>query len=129
MDDAQRHPLILVVEPSPTLQKIIEFTFTREGGQTIIYNEPMQVLKAIHQNAFPIPDIAFVDLTPNKKSYHLIRFLKSHSQFKHVSIVAVSRKDSLLSRLRARWAGAIAYLPKPIMTEQLIATAIIHSQH
>lgn len=129
MDTPQKHPLVLVVEPSPTLQKIIEVTFNRVGGQTILYNEPIQVLRAIRQNHFPIPDIAFVDLTANKKSYHLIRTLKSRFPFTRLAIVAVSLKDSPLPRLRARYAGAIAYLPKPFTTEQLIAAAMTHSQH
>jgi DNA-binding response OmpR family regulator len=128
MDSPQKHPLVLVVEPSPTLQKIIKLTFDREGGQTILYQEPEQVLRVIRQNPFPRPDIAFVELTA-RKSYRLIRILKSRQEWKRLAIVAVSLKDSRFSRLKARCAGAIAYLPKPFTTAQLVACAMNHSQH
>ncbi|HEY7414088.1 MAG TPA: response regulator [Ktedonobacteraceae bacterium] len=128
MDSSPKHPLVLVVEPSPTLQKIIKFTFDREGGQTILYHEPEHVLRVFRQNPFPIPDIAFIDLT-TKKSYRLIRVLKSRQEWKRLAIVALSSRDSHLSRLKARCAGAIAYLPKPFTTAQLVACAMNHSRH
>lgn len=127
MDMTHMHPLVLVVEPSPTLQKIIEITFKRAGGQTILYNEPLQVLRVIREGQILRPDIAFIDLLSDKKSYHLIRSLKS--RFNHLAIVALSGKDSSVSRLKAQCAGAVVYLPKPFTTEQLIAVAMIHAQH
>lgn len=127
MDSPHKHPRILVVEPSPALRKIIEITFNRAGGQTILYSEPLEVVKAMDKKQLSMPDIAFIDLTPNKKSYHLIRMLRS--EWKGLAVVAFSRKDSPISRLRARCAGVIVYLPKPFTTEQLIASAMIHAQH
>lgn len=128
MNSSPQRPLVLVVEASPTLQEIIKVTFDREGGQTILYHEPEQVLRVIRQNPFPRPDIAFIDLTA-KKSYHLMRVLKSRQKWKRLAIIAVSGRESCLSRLKARCAGAVAYLPKPFTTAQLVACAMIHSQH
>lgn len=128
MDSSPKHPLVLVVEPSPTLRKIFKITFDRAGGQTLIYHEPEQVLRVIRQNPFPRPDIAFIELT-TRKSHRLMHVLKSRREGKRLAIVAVSVRDSRLSRLRARCAGAVAYLPKPFTIAQLVACAMNHSQH
>ena len=129
MNLTQKHPLVLVVEPSPALQKIIEVTFNRAGGQTILYNDPIQALRAIRQKHFPLPDIAFVDLTPKKKSYQLIRALKSRFRSQPLPVIAIAQNDRLLFRLKAQCAGATAFLPKPFTMEQLLATAVLYSQH
>jgi twitching motility two-component system response regulator PilG len=133
MDIPHKHPLVLVVEPSPTLRKILEITLERAGGQTMLYSEPLQVLRAMREFRWPIlPDLAFIDLTTSRQSYRLIRVLKSHPRLKHLAIVAVAPKgqcNDCLSRVRARWAGAIAYLPRPWTMEQILAIAIRYSPH
>lgn len=130
MDTTRRHPLVLVVDPSPTLRKIMELVFNREGGEVIQYSDPVQVLKAARASNLPVPDIAFVHLTfSNLSAYYCIRYLKSHSPFKRIAIIAISKHDSCFFRLLAKFAGTIAYLPKPFTTAQLYMLALEHSQH
>ncbi len=130
MDTTRKHPLVLVVDPSPTLRKIMELVFSREGGEVLQYSDPVQVLKAARASNLPVPDIAFVNLTlSNLSAYYCIWHLKSHPAFKRMAIIAISKHNSGLFRLIAKLAGAIAYLPKPFTTAQLYTLVLEHSQH
>ncbi len=64
----------------------------------------------------------FVDLVlPQMDGYEVIRRLRAKPEFKAIPIVAISGRDSILHRLKARLAGANDYVTKPFKTEHIIA--------
>jgi CheY-like chemotaxis protein len=125
-----KRPLIWVLDDSATVRMIIEITLSRKGAEVVGYEDPVQLLRAMKQDHCPVPDVIFVDvLLPKMSGYSLIMQLRSQPHLDGVAIIAVPRLDGVLPRLKARLAGANAYLPKPFTSEQLIDMVIVHSPH
>jgi twitching motility two-component system response regulator PilG len=130
MNTPAHHPLVLVIDDSAVVRKIIEIILRREGGQVISYSDPVEAMRDLTEQRVPLPDVALVDLLlPKMDGYDLIRRMRAHSQNHPLAIIAVSRLDGVRPRLLARLAGANAYLTKPFTPKQLIDLVMEYSPH
>jgi twitching motility two-component system response regulator PilG len=114
---------IVVIDDSPTIRKILEIALSREGYQVQMFSDSVSATKAILvKGDIPMPDVLIVDLQlPHISGYELIRLFRKHHQGKLVPIILISQVDGVIERLKARLAGAAAYLPKPLKTQDVIA--------
>lgn len=116
---------ILIIDDSPTirelytiwLQKELEVSVTAYGGDLVA--ELRQLLRSQEQY-----NLIFVDIIlPHINGLKVIKRLRKESRFRHVPIIAISRRDGRWDRLLALLAGAQEYVIKPIALEQLVALA------
>ena len=122
MDTAPKQTLVVVIDDSPTICKILETCLRRAGHQAVSYPDPVQALQAIFRGEVARPDVLFVDLVlPQMDGYEVIQRLRAKAEFKAVPIVAISGRDSMLARLKARLAGANDYVTKPFQTQHIVA--------
>lgn len=114
--------LVMVIDDSPTVRKIVEVTLRREGFDVISYADGIQALRAVTtQQLNRIPDLVILDLDlPKMHGYEIARYLKAKPPWNQMVIVILSKNDSVLDRFKARLLGVQAYLTKPFKTQLIV---------
>ena len=81
---AAKPPTVLVVDDSPTVQKIVSVTLSRHGYNVEVTSNAMQALAKL--NDF-IPDIIFLDINlPHMDGYQLCKIIKGNDLTKEVPV-------------------------------------------
>ena len=62
MDTTPKQTLVVIIDDSPTICKILETCLQREGHQAVSYLNPVQALQALLRGEVARPDVLFVDL-------------------------------------------------------------------
>jgi twitching motility two-component system response regulator PilG len=117
-----QHRLILVIDDSATVRKIIETCLGREGFEVIGFEDGIEAMRWLGQPSARVPDLVFLDIgLPKMDGYEVARRLKSKPEFARTVFVILSRRDGVLDRLKGRLAGAREYMTKPFKTQDIIA--------
>ena len=100
--------LVMIVDDSPTVRKIIETSLRREGFESVSYSDGIEALRAItEQRMRHIPDLVILDIgLPKMDGYEFARRLKTKPQFNNTVIVMLTSRDRVIDRLKGRLAGA-----------------------
>jgi twitching motility two-component system response regulator PilG len=115
-------PLILAIDDSVTVRKILETCLTREGFDVQCFPDGVEAMRWFAQPQKRIPDLVLLDIgLPKLDGYEVARRLKSKPQFNRTIIIMISRRDGMIDKLKARLVGAKEYLSKPLKTQDLIA--------
>jgi DNA-binding response OmpR family regulator len=116
----------MIVEDSRALRKVMEVLLHREEIDAESYTDGYTALRAMQAPNHPVPAVVLLDLglpVVNQMlidGYTFARLLRAQPRFDSTAIIVLSGHDDVLTRVRARIAGANAYLPKPFKTQQLI---------
>ena len=117
--DTVSKPTILVVDDSPTVQKIVSVTLSRHGYQVEVSSNAMQALAKL--NEF-IPDIIFLDINlPHMDGYQLCKIIKGNELTKEVPVIMLSGKDGIIDKMRGKLVGATDYITKPFEPNSLVS--------
>jgi twitching motility two-component system response regulator PilG len=111
--------LIMVIDDSLTMRKIVEVSLKREGYAVVSFEDGVQALRALINQELPrIPDLIILDIDlPKINGYDIARYLRSKPAWKKTTIVILSRHDKMLDRFKAKLAGVNVYLTKPFNTQ------------
>jgi twitching motility two-component system response regulator PilG len=113
--------LVMVIDDSPTVRKIVETCLKREGFAVAAFADGIEALQSLTHPQARIPDLVVLDIgLPKMDGYEIARRLKTKSQFSNTIIIMLSRRDGIIDRLKGRLAGAREYLIKPFKTQDLI---------
>ncbi|QBD75088.1 response regulator [Ktedonosporobacter rubrisoli] len=116
--------LILVIDDSATTRKIVAFCLACAGYQVVAFSDGYEALRWLLRTEEQLPALLFLDLVlPRMNGYQIAHFLKEHPRFAGITIVIIARRCGLVDKLKARLAGASAYLSKPLRTQDIIAHA------
>jgi twitching motility two-component system response regulator PilG len=116
---AAKPPTVLVVDDSPTVQKIVSVTLSRHGYNVEVTSNAMQALAKL--NDF-IPDIIFLDINlPHMDGYQLCKIIKGNDLTKEVPVVMLSGKDGFFDKMRGKMVGATDYITKPFEPSTLVS--------
>jgi CheY-like chemotaxis protein len=117
---------VMIVEDSRAIRKILEVMLRREEIEAESYGDAYTALQTLQDLNHPIPAVVLLDLglpAVNQitiDGYTFARLLRTQPRFDATAIIVLSGHDDMLTRLRARHAGARAYLSKPFKTQQVI---------
>ncbi|NIP38663.1 MAG: response regulator, partial [Candidatus Dadabacteria bacterium] len=118
---ASPKPTVLLVDDSPTVQKIVSVTLSRQGYQVEVSSNAMQALAKLNEL---IPDIIFLDINlPHMDGYQLCKIIKGNELTKEVPVIMLSGKDGFFDKMRGKMVGATDYITKPFEPNSLV-TAI-----
>ncbi len=127
--------LVMIIDDSLTVRKIIETSLRREGFAFASYSDGIEALKALAEGRQAVPDLVILDVgldlvildvgLPKMDGYEIARRLKTKQYFSNTVIIMLSRRDGVIDRLKGRLAGAKDYLTKPFRTQDVIS--VIHS--
>jgi twitching motility two-component system response regulator PilG len=115
--------LVMIVEDSQTVRKIIETSLRREGFDYVSFVDGIDAMRAITERKLPqIPDLVVLDIgLPKMDGYEFARRLKTKPEFNHTVIIMLTNRDGVIDRLKGRLAGAKEYITKPFKTQDVIA--------
>jgi twitching motility two-component system response regulator PilG len=109
--------VILVVDDSPTIQKVVSVTLEAHGHEVVTASDGMEALSKLRTIK---PDLVLLDITmPHMDGYQLCKILRSNDLTRQVPIVMLSGKDGLFDKMRGRMAGAASYITKPFAPSAL----------
>lgn len=119
--------LVLVIDNSMIVRKILEVCLHREGYEVRGFHDGTLAMHWLTAPQARIPDLVFVEPCLSKiGGYELIRDLKARPLFGRTVFVIISRSDGVIDKLKGRFAGANAYLRKPLKTDEIIAVVQAH---
>ncbi len=114
--------LVMVIDDSATVRKIIETCLGREGFEVKTFNDGVDAVRWLTEPQSPIPDLVLLDIElPKMDGYEVARRLKTKQCFHDTVIVMLSRRDGVIDRLKGRLVGARDYVSKPFKTQDIIA--------
>jgi twitching motility two-component system response regulator PilG len=104
-------PVVVVIDDSPTIRKIMELTLKRAGIRVVGAASGVAGLAAVAANN---PSLVFLDIVlPAVNGYQLCKVLKSNPRYRNMPVVMLSGKDGVFDKVRGRLAGANDYITKP----------------
>ncbi len=120
--------LIMVIDDSLTMRKIVEVSLRREGYTVVSFEDGIQALQALTNQELPrIPDLIILDIDlPKINGYDIARYLRSKPAWKKTGIIILSRHDKMLDRFKARLAGVNVYLTKPFNAQVFLEVVRTH---
>jgi DNA-binding response OmpR family regulator len=122
-EDASMSKLVMVIDDSATVRKIVETCLRREGFTVEGYSDGVEAMRSLTEPHARIPDLVLLDIgLPKMDGYEVARRLKTKPQFSNTVIVMLSRRDGVIDRLKGRLAGAKDYITKPFRTQDIIST-------
>jgi chemotaxis family two-component system response regulator PixG len=111
-------PLIVCIDDSPQVGKIMKHIITKCGYRFLSIQESLQALPKIIQAN---PDFIFLDIgMPIVNGYEICSQVRRVSKLKNIPIVMLTGNDGIIDRMRAKVAGADAFVAKPIEVEKIV---------
>lgn len=120
--------LILAVDDSLTVRKIVSITLERMGYRVLTAADGMQALARLNEET---PDLVLLDITmPRMDGYQVCKVIKQAPQTKSIPVVMLSGKDGFFDKVKGRLAGATDYITKPFREATLaeIVEKYIHAR-
>jgi len=113
---AQRR-LVLAVDDSLTVRKIVSITLERLGYRVITAADGMQALARLGEET---PDLVLLDITmPRMDGYQVCKVIKQAPATRSIPVVMLSGKDGFFDKVKGRLAGATDYITKPFQEATL----------
>jgi twitching motility two-component system response regulator PilG len=114
-----RQPVVLVVDDSPTIRKLVAMTMEKNGYQVVVAADGYEAVDRIRDRG--VPALILLDITmPGMDGYQLCKLLRQNRDTAKVPIVMLSGKDGFFSKIRGRMAGSTEYITKPFQPETLV---------
>ena len=111
-------PVILAVDDSPSMRKMVSFTLTGAGYQVIEAVDGQDAYEKAQSQSF---DLVLTDQNmPRLDGLGLTRKLRDHPQFKTTPILMLTTESSDLMKQAGREAGATGWLVKPFDPTKLL---------
>jgi twitching motility two-component system response regulator PilG len=119
--------LVMVIDDSPLVCKIIETSLRREGVASVSYNDGIEALRALADGRQAVPDLVVLDIgLPKMDGYEIARRFKARPEFAHTTIIMLTARDGVIDRLKGRLSGAKDYITKPFKTQDVISAINSH---
>lgn len=111
-------PVVLVVDDSPTIRKIVEITLKRQGVQVVSAPSGVIALAAIANTP---PQLILLDIMlPKVNGYQICQIIRRNPEYKHIPVVMLSGKDGVFDKVRGKLVGATEYITKPFEPRDLL---------
>jgi twitching motility two-component system response regulator PilG len=111
--------MIMVVDDSATVRKIVVMTLEKAGYRTIQAADGAEALLLLREHG--IPALFLVDIMmPGMDGYALCKSLRQNPETSRTPIIMLSGKDGFFNKVRGRMAGASQYITKPFEPAELL---------
>lgn len=119
--------LVMVIDDSPTVRKIVETSLRREGFEVKGFIDGYEAMRWLISPEARVPDLVLLDIgLPKMDGYEVARRFKAKPNFNNTVIVMLSRRDGVIDRLKGRLAGAKDYITKPFRTQDVVSVIESH---
>ncbi len=94
--------LIMVIDDSVTVRKVIEVCLRRAGYAVISFPNGVKALRWLCSPGVRLPDLVFLDIgMPAMDGYAVAQYLRARPQYRQMVIVMISGRRGVLDRLKA----------------------------
>lgn len=112
---------VLVIDGSPTIQKVVEVTLRREGYEVCSFRDGIDAMRWFAEPQARTPDLMLVDLDlPKLDGYHVIQKFKAKARFAHTACLMLCEPENTAQACLERMAWATTSLPKPFTIQELV---------
>jgi len=115
--------LVMVIDDSLTVRKIVESSLRRNGFEAVSFPDGIEAINALTNGEVPTPDLLLLDIgLPKVDGYEIARIFKRKERFGKTIIVMLSGRDGVIDKLKGRLVGAKGYITKPFKTAEVVDT-------
>jgi twitching motility two-component system response regulator PilG len=119
--------LVLVVDDSLTVRKIVETYLRREGLEVMSFTDGVEALRWLNSPEGRSPDLILLDVTmPRMDGYEVARRLQARLRRRGTAIIMLTRRNGVIDKLKSRLVGAVDHLSKPLQAQQLLRVVTYH---
>ena len=116
--ESDEKPLVLAVDDSPTIRKLVSMTLSRAGFEVVAAADGVEALTMLADRA---PSIILSDINmPRLDGYKLCKFVKRNQGTKHIPVILLSGKDGVFDKMRGKLSGCDGYITKPFESNDLL---------
>ncbi len=109
---------ILVVEDSAISRKAIKLALAEKNYEVVEAKDGFEALGKLGEER---PDLVLLDLIlPKMDGYAVLAAMKKDSNYKHIPVIVLTSRDTLLDKLKGRMSGTDEYLTKPFQPDELL---------
>jgi twitching motility two-component system response regulator PilG len=113
-------PVVLVVDDSPTVRKIVQLTLQRERIRVVTAGDGLSALAAVTDTQ---PDLILLDIMlPRMDGYNICHLVRNNPEYRELPIIMLSGKDGIFDKMRGKLAGSTEYMTKPFDSTELVQT-------
>ena len=113
-------PVVLVVDDSPTVRKIVQLTLQRENIQVYTAGDGLTALTAVADSQ---PDLILLDIMlTHMDGYSICHLIRNNQEYRDLPIIMLSGKDGIFDKMRGKLAGSTEYMTKPFDSTELVQT-------
>jgi diguanylate cyclase (GGDEF)-like protein len=112
-------PKVMVVDDDPDFTTKIAFDLRNDNLLVRTVHDPMKLLEALQE--FP-PDVLLLDvMMPGMNGFEVCQMLRGMPRWRDLPIIFITAEIHIDARVKAFTSGGDDYLPKPVVTEELLA--------
>lgn len=112
--------LVLVIDSSPTIQKITELALRREGYEVHCFRDGIDAMRWFAGPQARIPDLMLVDLDlPKLDGYQVIQKFKAKPRFAHTACLVLC-EHHITDETHLEQLGVAGSLRKPFTIHELV---------
>ena len=120
-------PLIMVVDDSLTMRKVLSRTLEREGYRVITAKDGMDAIQVLQEH---MPDVMLTDIEmPRMDGFELVRNVRDDEKTRNLPIIIISSRTAEKHRNLAKEIGVNVFLGKPVQDDELITQVSILLGH
>ena len=124
--DPNQQPLILAIDDSPTIRKLVSITLGENGYEVVTAPDGVEALKLLAER---LPDLILLDINmPRLSGYKLCNFFKKHQRTANIPVIMLSGNDGVIDKMRGKIKGCDAFIGKPFAAAELISAVSQHLQ-
>ena len=121
--------LVMVIDNSLTVRKIVEVCLKREGIDCMSCASGREAIRNLTKQQDLVPDLIILDIgLPHIDGYSVAQYIRMKPQYNNTVIIILSGHGSALDKLKGRLSGAKEYLTKPFTTQHMMALVREHLQ-
>lgn len=114
-------PLVMVIDDSPAVRRVVEFSLFRAGIPVISYADGLQAIAALQNGEVEPPRVLLLDIgLPRMNGYELARLFRSNRDFQDTRIIMLSGHDGVVNRAYSRLSGASDFIAKPFRSREFV---------
>ena len=117
-------PKVLIIDDDPSLRRLVQVVFDRDGFETFLANEGSEGIRLALTNP---PNIIILDIMmEGLHGFEVCKMLRANSSLRRTAIIIISGKSYKPDIDKAMELGADSYVVKPFSPKDLLEIAVKH---
>ena len=118
---APESPLVMVIDDSICVRRVVEIGLMRAGISTKAYPDGFTAMRALESGEVAPPRVLLLDIgMPRLNGYEVAKLFRSNAECAMTRIIMISGHDGVIDQMRSRLSGATDFIAKPFRAGELV---------